>query len=233
MIFTLRVLVGLMLLAIPAVGAAQGAWRTVETTHVGAFTLTVQSQADGTDTPRLTIAGPGGATTIVSLSDGLATVKDAMTVKSLAARNTLHSQYVFATGALKAAGAGDRVVVVFGAASDPDPFAIRVLELGANGQVKTLLAEDAFELIAITLPDKSGAPELIGRPSWSQMDTKCLSTYDPQAVYRLSAGKYVYDEALSKAYALAHYVWAGPKSREDVAVDLCHKPLRLVPAPKT
>jgi hypothetical protein len=70
------------------------------------------------------------------------------------------------------------------------------------------------------------------------MDTKCLSTYDPISVFRLSAGaagRFVYDEALSKAYNLSHrYVWAGPNAREDVAVDLCRKagPI-LVAAPKT
>ncbi|HXQ44968.1 MAG TPA: hypothetical protein VN806_00020 [Caulobacteraceae bacterium] len=213
--------------------AAPAAWQPVETTHIGAYTLTVESDAGADDSPRLEIAAPGGHTTTLSLSGGLATVKDAMPTKSLAALNKLHSKYLYATDALRDRASGDRLVVVFGAAQDPDPYAIRVLHLAANGQVQTLLSDDAFELTAIADLNKDGVPELIGRPSWSQMDTKCLSTYDPIGVYRLSGAQYVYDEGLSKTYNLTHrYVWAGPKSREDVAVDICRKAgPKLVPAP--
>jgi len=216
-----------------AAAAAPAAWQPVETTHIGAYTLTVESDASADDSPRLEIAGPGGHTTILSMNGGLAAVKDAMSTKSLAALNKLRSKYLYAADALKDRASGDRLVVVFGAAEDPDPYAIRVLHLAANGQVQTLLSDDSFELTAITDLNGDRTPELVGRPSYSQMDTKCLSTYDPMGVYRLSGAQYVYDEGLSKTYNLTHrYVWAGPKAREDVAVDLCLKAgPKLVPAP--
>ena len=158
-----------------------------------------------------------------------------MTTRSLAALNKLHSRYLYASAALKGRAGGDQLVVVFGAPEDPDPWAIRVLDLAANGHVRTLFSDDAFELTAIIDLNKDGMPELVGRPSDSQMDNRCIATYDPQAVYRLSGGQYVYDEALSKTYNLTHhYVWAGPHSREDVGVDVCSKGgPKLVPAPKT
>jgi hypothetical protein len=219
-------------------GAAAGAtpapaWHPLETTHIGAYTLTVESE-DGVDnSPRLVIAAPGGRTIVVSLNGGLASVKDAMSTKSLAAQNQLHSNYLYASAVLRDRASGDRLVVVFGAPEDPDPWAIRVLALAANGQVQTLLSDDAFELTAVADLNKDGVPELVGRPSYAQMDNRCVATYDPQAVYRLVGDRYVYDEALSKTYNLAHrYVWAGPHSREDVGVDLCNKPgPKLVPAP--
>jgi len=229
----LTALAATVALAASAAAPAPPAWRAVETTHLGAYTLVVQSNDGADDSPRLVVAAPGGKTTVVSLNGGLALVKNAITTASLAAQNRLHSSYLYAALALNDGAAGDQLVAVFGAAEDPDPFAFRVLRLAPDGQVATLLSEDAFELTAIAHLDKGAAPELIGRPSWSQMDTKCLSTYDPLAVYRLSDGRYAYDAALSQAYDVAHYVWAGPKSREDVAVDICHKPLKLVPAPKS
>jgi len=218
-----------------ASAAAAAPRQAVETTHIGGYVLTVESEDGADDSPRLVIAAPGGHTTTLSLNGGLAAVKDAMTTKSLAALNTLNSKYLYATDALKDRASGDRLVLVFGAAEDPDPWAIRVLHLAANGQVQTVFSEDAFELTAIADLNKDGVPELIGRPSYSQMDNRCIATYDPQAVYRLSGGSYVYDEALSKTYNLTHrYVWAGPHSREDVGVDLCNKSgPKLVPAPKT
>jgi len=208
------------------------AWQTVETTQVGALTLTVESQDGAENSPRLVIAAPGGRATTISLNGGLAAVSDAISTKALADRNTLHSKYLFATDALKDRASGDRLLVVFGAAEDPDPYAIRVLHVAANGRVQTLYSNEAFELTGIADLNKDGVPELIGRPSWSQMDAKCLSTYDPTAVLRLSGGQYVDDEKLSKTYNIAHYVWAGPKSREDIAVNICIHPPKLATVPK-
>jgi hypothetical protein len=215
-------------------------WRPVETTHIGAYTLTVESEANADDanpdnSPRLEIAAPGGHTTILSLTGGLVAVKDAMHTRALVATNKLHSKYVFAADALRDRASGDRLVVVFGAGEDPGPDAIRVLHLAANGQVQTLLADDSFELAAITDLNKDGVPELAGYPSYSEMDTKCLETYDPRGVYRLNGAQYVYDEALSKTYNLTHhYVWAGSGPREDLAVDICLKAgPKLVPAPRS
>ena len=147
----------------------------------------------------------------------------------------MRPKYLYATDALKDGATGDRLVIAFSAAEDPDPPGIRVMHLAADGQVQTLYSDDAFELTAIADLNKDGVPELIGRPSWSQMDNRCVATYDPTAVYRLVGGRYVYDEALSKTYNLTHrYVWAGPHSREDVGVDVCRKAgPKLVPAPKT
>jgi hypothetical protein len=216
-----------------AAAAPAAAWQPVETTHIGAYTLTVESDASADNSPRLEIVAPGGHTTTLSLTGGLVAVKDAMHTKALVAKNTLHSKYLYATDALKDRASGDRLVAVFGAGEDPGPDAIRLLHLAANGQVQTLLSDGSYELIAITDLNKDGVPELVGYPSYSEMQTKCLESYDPMGVYRLSGAQYVYDEALSKTYNLTHrYVWAGTGPRLDLAVDICLKGgPKLVPNP--
>jgi hypothetical protein len=183
-------------------------------------------------------AAPAVWQAVETVSYGPAAASYRLTVETgLAKSNLLKSKYVFVSKALTNRS-HDPLVVVFGAPEDPDPGAIRVLHLGAGGKMETLLSYDNFQIVSIADLDHDGVAELIGRRSFSQMDTKCLSTYDPISVFRLSAGaagRFVYDEALSKAYNLSHrYVWAGPNAREDVAVDLCRKagPI-LVAAPKT
>ena len=73
---------------------------------------------------------------------------------------------------------------------------------------------------------------MIGSGSTSEMASKCVSTYDPYAVFKLSdraKGRFQYSLALSKKYNLAHYAgWAGPNAREDIGVNFCRKPARIV-----
>jgi hypothetical protein len=63
------------------------------------------------------------------------------------------------------------------------------------------------------------------------MSGRCLGTYDPFTVIKLGVvGQFRNSILLSRAYNVSHgYVWAGPESREDIRVDFCAKPARLVP----
>ena len=226
--------------ACPIGAAAQSGWRPIETISYGpapaSYRLTTETNAADDNSPRLTVTDSSGHATVITFDNGMVPVSEGLRDTGLAGANLLKSKYVFVAKALTNR-AGARLVVVFGAPVDPDPFAIRVLRLGAGGKVETLLSEDSFVITSITDLDHDGVAELIGRRSYSQMDTKCLSTYDPISVFRLAAGaqgRFVYDEGLSKAYNLAHhFVWAGPNAREDLAVDICLKAgPKLVPAPK-
>ena len=218
-------------LALPT-GATSGpsAWQPVETTRFGSaaasYHLTTEANAGDDNSPRLSVLDSSGHATVITFDNGMVPVSEGLRDTGLPATNQLKSKYVFEAKALTDRS-GERLVVVFGAAMDPDPFAIRVLRLGPGGKVETLLSEDAFVITSIADLDHDGVAELIGRRSYSQMDTKCLSTYDPISVFRLAAGaqgRFVYAENLSKAYNLAHhYVWDGPNAREDVAVDVCLK----------
>ena len=64
------------------------------------------------------------------------------------------------------------------------------------------------------------------------MGSKCVSTYDPYSVFKLSdptKGRFQYSLALSEKYNLAYYAgWAGPNAREDIGVNICQKPARMV-----
>ena len=47
--------------AAASVAAAAAPWQAVEATHIGGYTLTVESQADNEDSPRIVITAAGGA----------------------------------------------------------------------------------------------------------------------------------------------------------------------------
>jgi hypothetical protein len=218
----LAALAALMLMA-----AAPPGWTPIESLRYGppgaSSKLTVEQDKSNDDSPRLKILGPNGRTTVITLVGGLITAAAALTETPLNRANLLHSKYFYASDALRDPS-GDRLLVVFGAAPDSDPSSIRILHFGPNGRIDTLMANDAFALIAVTDLNHDGKPELVGRASLSQFDKPCVTTYDPLAVYRQSGETYLYDEALSKAYNLSHrYVWAGPTSREDIGVDVCRK----------
>ncbi len=212
-------------------------WKTVETLRYGppgaSAKLTIEANASDDDSPRLKVVGPGGVTTIVTVPEGIEAVTDALQEDpALIKANRLSSHYFYASDAIRDA-AGQRLLVVFGNAGDSDTGSIRIFRFGANGRVDTLMAEDAFNLIAVADLNHDGKNELVGRLSLSQMDAPCYATYDPLGVFKLAGDKFVYDEALSKTYNLTHgYVWAGPKSREDIAVYTCGKTRRLVAPPK-
>ena len=130
---------------------------------------------------------------------------------------------------------GTTVFALFGWAYASDPGQLTLVGFDSTGYPRLLFREE-FDLVDVTDLDGDGASEIVGKPSLSQAYGKCSATYDPFAVYRLSAGKVRYDLALSKKYNEAHYVWAGPKMSEEIEVKRCppggkyrvvrHKPTR-------
>lgn len=87
---------------------------------------------------------------------------------------------------------------------------------------------DLEEFDVTTFEPTPGLARIIGKASLSEVQA-CLdydpttspyaTTYDPFSVYLLTPGKQaIYSLAESRTYNLAHYVWAGPKMREDYSV---------------
>jgi hypothetical protein len=109
------------------------------------------------------------------------------------------------------AGASDAApVLVVGFHEDGSPY--KVLEL------------DQFDTSNFTQLD-DGSPVVIGKATLSQAyseatkDSVYATTYDPYAVYIVHPNEPAeYSLAESKRYNQLHYVWAGTKSREDIAV---------------
>jgi hypothetical protein len=109
------------------------------------------------------------------------------------------------------AGASDAApVLVVGFHEDGSPY--KVLEL------------DQFDTSNFTQLD-DGSPVIIGKATLSQAyseaakDSLYATTYDPYAVYIIRLNEPAeYSLVESKRYNQLHYVWAGTKSREDIAV---------------
>ena len=115
---------------------------------------------------------------------------------------------------------GTTVFALFGWAYASDPGQLTLVGFDSTGYPRVLFREE-FDLADVRDLDGDGTPEIVGKPSLSQSSGECATTYDPFAVYRLSAGKVRYDLALSKKYNEAHYVWAGPKMSEKIEVRTC------------
>jgi len=115
---------------------------------------------------------------------------------------------------------GTTVFALFGWAYASDPGQLTLVGFDSTGYPRLLFREE-FDLADVTDLDGDGTPEIVGKPSLSEHTGECTTTYDPFAVYRLSAGKARYDLALSKKYNEAHYVWAGPKMSEKIEVKTC------------
>lgn len=132
------------------------------------------------------------------------------------------SAHFFLTSA-PSGGKESSVLLVFGYAYASDPYELIVIGLDATGYPALLYRGD-MDVIALIDVDKDGRAELVGRPSLAESIGECHTTYDPFAVLRFGAApgaKLRYDEALSRSYNLAHYVWAGPKMSEEIEVDMC------------
>jgi hypothetical protein len=114
-------------------------------------------------------------------------------------------------------------LLVFGYAYASDANELIVIGLDATGYPKLLFRGD-MQVEAITDLDGDGRAELVGRRTIPQGFGKCRETYDPFTVMRFPAvpGRAPrYEEALSRAYNRAHYVWAGPSMSESIEVDAC------------
>jgi hypothetical protein len=158
-----------------------------------------------------------GRRTIVSVEGGLATTRRT--------GNRLHSKFVYAARPMPS-----NMVILFGHTFDTGPGAMRIIRLGVTPE--QILSENEFDLTDLRKGADGRSLLVIGKHSFSQMSSMCVSSYDPYSVFKLSdgaKGRFQYSLALSKVYNLAHYAgWAGPDSREDIGVNICRKPARLV-----
>ncbi len=181
--------------------------------------------------PTLRVAGLDGPPLVVRAEGGLVPYAEGL-LPPLASHpgQTLASRYVYSSASLRDRE-GRPLIVVFGYAFASDPGAIRVVGLDSARRPRVLLADETFALADVRDLDGDGVPELIGRRSLSQTSGECRATYDPYAVYRLGASgelRFRYSERLSRKYNLGHYVWAGPRAREDIAVSGCGRPPKIV-----
>ena len=175
------------------------------------------SDASDQDETRRLVIFSAGHRTVVSVEGGLA-------ANQLPA-NKLHSKFIFRSRSMP-----DNMVIVFGWTYDTGPAELRVIRLGRVPE--QILAEQEFHLDHVQRGANGRSLLIIGKRTFSEMLGNCISTYDPYSVLKLddmSRGHFHYSLALSKWYNTAHYGgWAGPKSREDLGVNVCRTHARLV-----
>lgn len=73
-----------------------------------------------------------------------------------------------------------------------------------------------FEFIKLMDLNNDGIKELIGRICYTQYISENIITYDPQHVYKLVDGQFVYDMDLTEYFNKKYlYGWAGPECSEE------------------
>ena len=216
--------------------AGKSGWHTIETINATpGHTVTIEANAASEDSPRLRFVDRR-LNFIVTAPGGLVPLSNARPPGHPSAPSSdLGSKYLFAQPSLKDRN-GFTLFIAFGHAYASDPGSIRVISTDAKGARYLALSDDTFDLHGTLDLDHDGIRELIGRRSLSQSSGKCAFSYDPYTVYRLSnRGQFEYSPDLSEAYNRAHYVWAGPRGREDITVNPCSAnaqgQVRLNPSP--
>lgn len=215
---------------------AAAAWTPEETLRPAGqdAVLTVERNAASEDSPRLTVAAGRINSVFRFVPEGGVQPLGEVFPKGTPGENALESDYLYAPPEL-ARGDGEWTVLAFGRAFASDPGPMLVVGLAHGWTPAPLLKLDTFVLTRVQDLDGDGRAEIIGRPSLSQSFDECRLTYDPYLVYRQAErmGPFVLDEGMSAAYARrVGYPWAGPRPREDVAVDMCAHVNIIVPAPK-
>jgi hypothetical protein len=206
-------------------------WSVMETARIinsaGARDdFTVESNRSSDDSPRIHIDWRGHRALTVQPEGGLVRVADAVKWARGLPSNRLSSAWVYSPKF--SSRAGENFYLMFGWAFASDPGSLRIVRIRADGKPQLVYSDDTFLVDAIA-EDTDGL-ELAGRRSLSEAMGGCLTTYDPFTVIRLRRDRPPKPSvALSRKYNLSHgYVWAGPKPREDLRVDSCAKPTRLV-----
>jgi hypothetical protein len=108
-----------------------------------------------------------------------------------------------------------------------DAAALLVLGFTEEGSPYKVLESNQLDMTSFEI-GSDGSQRIIGRPTMSQVmagdgskgsKAPYATTYDPFAVYVVHTGtRALYSLTESRAYNQRHYLWAGPKSREDFAV---------------
>lgn len=210
-----------LLLLIPGAAASAptpSVWRGLERLTLEGVQLTIEANPDAGASPRLRLTGvrhaaiapPGG---LIPVAAGLSRIPGAPA-------NALPSRWVYRP-------TGARPALVFGHGYETDPGSLTVVNVA---RARATHMEDTFALAALRVRD--GGYVLTGRPGLAQMWDRCTAAYEPYRVLVVTAsGQVRTDRAASRAYNLAHYVWAGPAPRADRAVDVCATPARWAAIP--
>ena len=218
------------ILAVSGDIAPESAWKALETVTLssppGVNRRAVIEHALATDdSPRIRF-NPGMASEIiVSPEGGVVSVAEGLQSSHRMPPNLLSSRWIYSPSV---AGRPDQIAMIFGRAFASEPGSISIIDLLPNGKLERVFSDDTFQID--TIETRGGSILLIGKRSLTQMLSACTSTYDPFTVFQLDgSGRFRRSASLSRSYNLSHgYVWAGPKSRDDIHVNVCTKPARLV-----
>lgn len=208
-----------------------GRWAVLERLPWGTSSRTsdrilIEQNTTLDNSPRLRLLRRGHPAMAIEPEGGLVKLSDGLQWAHATPPNRLTSDWVYAPSL--SAKAGQNLFIVFGHAFASDPGSIRVVRIQSSGQPEVVYSDQTFQLE--TLKVSGSEVRLIGRRSLTQMSDRCLGTYDPFSVLRIRPnGAANYSPSLSRTYNLTHgYVWAGPHYREDIQVNVCSTPARVV-----
>ena len=217
----------LFLVLLMQLGEAQSDWRGLETTSFNwarsdISHVFILEERTTEEAYRLRIQAPDKSEFVFPVPYGFVRLEDERSMKDLAVDNLLRSSYLYMSPRLRDR-AGRPMLVVLGDARASNPGSLTILAVDRKSRPKIVLNFENFELTATEDVDGDGRPEIIGLHSISQALTQQLSTYDPFSVYRLNlrTDKAVFSLALSRAYNLKRYAWAGPKGSEKILAVQC------------
>jgi hypothetical protein len=214
-----------------AAGADTRTWQVIETIPLSvggeADVLTVERSVAADARVRFVVTRPSGERVDEFFGTGLAPLKEGA-APDVAATNQLKSAYALSSPLLD--HESDRRILIWFGFEGPDPPTMHVAIVG-----KVSLETYGGGSLALAAIVRHGASvDLIGKTSLSESVGACRFTYDPYSVLVFHGAKdstLRYSRALSRAYNRAHYVWAGPRYRQDVSVDTCGARPKLVGKP--
>jgi hypothetical protein len=187
--------------------------------------IVVEQCPHSEDSPRVRIYRRDRVTTIQP-EGGLVSVAEGLQGTHGAPANEFRSKWVYAPKGYQRNGRS--TIILFGYPFASDPGSLRVVQIPTDGQPELVFSDDTFQINS--LQRSTNSFRLIGHRSFAQMSGKCTATYDPASVVQIGFdGKAVYSASLSREYNITHgYVWAGPKTREDIGVNICRRPARIM-----
>ncbi|MEZ2347311.1 hypothetical protein [Terriglobus sp. RCC_193] len=130
----------------------------------------------------------------------------------------------FMSSRLSISGHERLFLFLFGMPMASDPGSVLVIGVNEVGEPYKVIESEMLSLVSFT-SSVDGQIQLLAKPSFSQVmrgdgrATPYATTYDPFWVYLISpSGEASLSTSKSEAYNRSHYVWAGMKTREDIAV---------------
>jgi hypothetical protein len=201
-------------------------WVDLERTTLAKDTqVVVESSQTVENSPRARIVWRGKTVLTIQPDGGLAKLTEAAPEAGLPP-NMTSSSWVYVPKLQGEQSKG--VVMIFGHAFASDPGSISVLKLSADSAPKFIYRNDTF--LVTSVREHVGKLQIVGKQSLSQPTGVCATTYDPFSVVTTRAdGALAYASTLSRKYNLSNYLWAGARAREDIRVNTCAHPVRLMP----